>query len=115
MGQFYMMKPFHIDRQAIAENIMTIIPSMDIVPHVAKHVDIVQRILCRTKNGKFRPPAKCHSIEASGCEIWRVCGDIQKRNFSEKCLEERGSTEAPEEAFVMKPVLATSSASARML
>jgi len=95
-GQFYMMKPFQIDRQAIAENVMTIIPSMDIVPHVAKHVDIVQRILCRRKDGKFRRPSECHSIEASSCEIWRVCGDIHGRNFSEKCLDERG----PKEAFV---------------
>merc|ERR1712079_10262 len=94
------MKPFHIDRQAIAENVMTVIPSMDIVPHVAKHVDIVQRILCRSKDGKFRPSVQCHSIEATGCEIWRVCGDIQRRNFSKKCLDERGPKEARKEAFV---------------
>merc|ERR1719362_606685 len=98
-GQFIMMKPFNITRQAISQNVMTIIPSMDPVPHVAKHVDVVQRILCRKKSGQYRPSSDCHSIEATGCELWRVCGDIQKRDFSQKCLEKQPDGS---EAFVNK-------------
>jgi len=87
-GQFYMMKTFEIGRQQINQNVMTIIPSMDPVPHVAKHIDVMQRILCRRANGRYRTSAQCHSIEGTGCEIWRVCGDVQKRDFKAKCLDE---------------------------
>jgi len=85
-GQFYMMKQFELGREAVAQNVMTVIPSMDVIPHVAKHVDTVQKILCRKPDGKFRSPHECHSIEATSCELWRVCGDQKRRDFSQKCL-----------------------------
>merc|ERR1712032_366121 len=87
-GQFYMMKTYEIGRQHINQNVVTIIPSMDPVPHVAKHIDTMQRILCRRANGRYRTSSQCHSIEGTGCEIWRVCGDVQKRDFKAKCLDE---------------------------
>jgi hypothetical protein len=99
-GQFYMMQTFELGKQDIAENVMTIVPSMDAVPFVAKHVDTMQRILCRRKNGHFRNSLQCHSIEATGCELWRVCGDILKRNFAKKCLDKPPKTSTFSEALV---------------
>mmetsp|Transcript_5528 Transcript_5528/g.10396 ORF Transcript_5528/g.10396 Transcript_5528/m.10396 type:complete len:961 (-) Transcript_5528:143-3025(-) len=99
-GQFYMMKTFEVGRQNIDQNIVTIMPSMDPVPHVVKHVDVLQRILCRRPNGRYRTSAQCHSIEATGCEIWRVCGDVQERNFAAKCLDEPPNKKFREAPFV---------------
>jgi len=99
-GQFYMMKTFEIGRQSIAENVVTIVPSMDPVPHVARHVDTVQRILCRRPDGRYRLFSECHSIEATSCELWRVCGDIGKRDFGRKCLDEPNENSSRTEPFV---------------
>jgi len=95
-GQYYMMSSFDIGKQNIFENVVTIIPRMDPVPHVAKHVDVAQSILCRKKNGKYR--ANCHSIEATACELWRVCGDVKNRSFAKQCLDD--NDELGREAFV---------------
>jgi len=86
-GQFYLMHTFGVQRQEITQDVVTIVPSNDIVPHVAEHVDTMQRILCRAKDGTYRSPLDCHEIDATGCELWRVCGDIERRNFAKKCLD----------------------------
>jgi len=85
-GQFYMMKTYKIDRESVSQNLVTIMPSLDPVPHVAKHMDMVQHIQCRDENGVHRKPWSCHSLENTMCELWRVCGDVDRRDFSQTCL-----------------------------
>lgn len=85
-GQFYMMKTYKIDRESVSQNLVTIMPSLDPVPHVAKHLDMVQKIQCRDEHGVHRKPWSCHSLDNTICELWRVCGDVDGRDFSQTCL-----------------------------
>jgi putative lipase involved disintegration of autophagic bodies len=85
-GQFYLLKTFKVHREQIEQTLLTIMPSLDPVPHVASHIDMVQRIQCRLPTGKHRPPWACHSLDGTSCELWRVCGDPLLRDFSKVCL-----------------------------
>jgi len=80
-GQFYLMKSFGLDRQSITKNVVTIMPSLDIVPLVAEHIDMVQRISCVNSNGTRRSilGLSCHWCETTFCELWRACGDVEGR------------------------------------
>jgi len=105
-GQFYLMKTFGIDRESISQNVLTIMPSLDPVPHVASHLDMVQRIQCRQASGMHRSPWECHSLDNTVCELWRVCGDEQNRNFSQQCLDNtqpRVSERCLGQSFSRKP------------
>jgi len=70
----------------VSQNVVTIMPSLDPVPHVASHLDMVQRIQCRDAQGVHRKPWSCHSLDNTMCELWRVCGDVHKRDFAQRCL-----------------------------
>jgi len=85
-GQFYLMKTYGILRESVSQNVVTIMPSLDPVPHVASHLDMVQRIQCRDAQGVHRKPWSCHSLDNTMCELWRVCGDVHKRDFAQRCL-----------------------------
>jgi len=85
-GQYLMMKIYQVEREEISQNVVTIMPSMDVVTHVGEHLDVVQRIQCKDAKGKSRLPVACHMIHLTVCELWRVCGDMHKRDFSPQCL-----------------------------
>jgi len=85
-GQFYLMRSYGVERESVSQNIVTIMPSLDPVTHVASHLDMVQRIQCRRQNGSPRFAGDCHKIGNTMCELWRVCGDADMRVFSQQCL-----------------------------
>merc|ERR1712032_245142 len=84
-GQFLLMETLGLERELVKENVFTIMPDVDIVSRLAGHYDTVQRIECRDAEGKPRSLVDCHQMPNTICELWRVCGDIHKRNFS-ACL-----------------------------
>jgi len=88
-GQFYLSETLRTTRQSLLQNSLTIIPSSDVVPHVADHIDMVQRIHCLDNSGHPRNSEECHRLDLATCELWRVCGDKEGRNFAKTCLKSK--------------------------
>lgn len=88
-GQFYLSETLRTTRQSLLQNSLTIIPSSDVVPHVADHIDMVQRIHCLDSSGHPRNSKECHRLDLATCELWRVCGDKEGRNFAKTCLKSK--------------------------
>jgi len=103
-GQFLVMMG-DTGRSTIEQNIVTIVPRWDLISHLAQHLDIVQRIQCRTRGGDYRKAGECHFISTTSCELWRVCGDIQYRNFSKACLDQWKGKKGFKEALVNEECL----------
>jgi pimeloyl-ACP methyl ester carboxylesterase len=64
--------------QDALRQVITVAPQGDVVPQVDMAVGSVQRISCRDpRSAAFGSAARCHRLEQTTCEIWRVCGDTR--------------------------------------
>jgi len=86
-GSKYLQRFFNITEEEEQRDVVVIMPDFDVVPRVDKHPAVVQRIQCWAKNHQVENPLLCHSIAKSTCEVWRVCGDEKRRNFTNTCSQ----------------------------
>merc|ERR1712032_594158 len=67
--------------------VTAVVPDFDQVPRADLQFGQVQHIECRLKPNPdgFAPDGDltiCHGLKKTTCELWRVCGDQGRRNFS---------------------------------
>mmetsp|Transcript_90084 Transcript_90084/g.250234 ORF Transcript_90084/g.250234 Transcript_90084/m.250234 type:complete len:203 (+) Transcript_90084:3-611(+) len=84
-GNLFLTKAFDIPKPEVYRNVIGIVPDDDIVPAVDEHMDMVQHIKCIERDGSPRSSLACHQLKNTLCELWRMCGDHQHRNFFETC------------------------------
>lgn len=85
-GSHFLSKVFEVTKQQTQRTI-NVIPEHDAVPFADEQDGVVQKILCRGFFGDHdRGPYHCHTIAATFCELWRVCGDAPHyRDTSSGC------------------------------
>mmetsp|Transcript_35423 Transcript_35423/g.52987 ORF Transcript_35423/g.52987 Transcript_35423/m.52987 type:complete len:124 (+) Transcript_35423:7-378(+) len=86
-GAEYSAKRFGIEVQALKRSVVSVVPDRDAVPRVDLQGGTLQRIECRDPNGEEEYPPLCHSLKKTACEIWRVCGDDDDRDFRHQCAD----------------------------
>eukprot|EP00927_Polykrikos_kofoidii_P042384 TRINITY_DN36296_c0_g1_i1.p1 TRINITY_DN36296_c0_g1~~TRINITY_DN36296_c0_g1_i1.p1 ORF type:complete len:691 (-),score=71.28 TRINITY_DN36296_c0_g1_i1:55-2127(-) len=83
-GTKLMARAFKISTQK-GKKTVNIIPETDPVPNLDTQLGVVQQIECRNLKGQRIGAADamdCHAPRKSVCEVWRVCGDPQQRQFN---------------------------------
>jgi len=68
-------------------DVVAVIPDNDAVPRVDIHDALRAPIQCYNKSGESADPLTCHMLMKTGCEVWRVCGDKQQRDFNASCSQ----------------------------
>merc|ERR1712224_154525 len=76
---------FGVALTQLERTVVGIVPEGDVVPMVDYQAGMMQKIACRQKNGAQELFIECHSMERTACEIWRVCGDPRRRDFTNTC------------------------------
>jgi len=84
-GNLFLTRAYSIPKPEVYRNVIGIVPDDDIVPAIDEHVDLIQRIQCIQPDGSPRSSLECHKLQITLCELWRMCGDHQHRNFFETC------------------------------
>jgi len=94
-----------VSEERIQRNTAVVVPDNDMVARVDSQQSVVNRIQCFRRHhmpvNYLFGTVECHRIQKSACEVWRVCGDPMRRDFSETCHEHV----APEERGALYPVL----------
>jgi len=83
-GNTLMADVFKMNVQS-AKKYVNVMPDHDVIPKVDEHYGVVQHVLCRTKDGHEASSFLCHQVKKTACELWRVCGDEKKRDWSGNC------------------------------
>eukprot|EP00448_Togula_jolla_P017473 CAMPEP_0170573524 /NCGR_PEP_ID=MMETSP0224-20130122/2813_1 /TAXON_ID=285029 /ORGANISM="Togula jolla, Strain CCCM 725" /LENGTH=626 /DNA_ID=CAMNT_0010896121 /DNA_START=218 /DNA_END=2098 /DNA_ORIENTATION=+ len=82
-GNQFLARAFQISLQR-AKKYVVIMPDSDVFPRVDVHMGVLQKIECRDPEGNRLDTSDtidCHSPRRSVCEVWRTCGDADKRHF----------------------------------
>jgi len=92
-GVVYSASKFGMHMQECRRKVWVVMPDQDVVPRVDLQAGTVQQILCRDPNGEAEYAWLCHSIQRTACEIFRMCGDRWKRDFTGGCNDYIDQTE----------------------
>ncbi|CAE7258550.1 Kidins220 [Symbiodinium microadriaticum] len=84
-GLLYSARRFDVSPESI-RHVVAVVPDGDVISSVDEHAGVVQRIACRTLTGQAGSTAACHGLRKTACEVWRACGDVRGRDFSDTCV-----------------------------
>merc|ERR1712151_1083940 len=82
----YLHDKFSYSRGDVYRNIASVMPDNDIITRIGHHIDIAQRIECIDYLGNPRGHLSCPMLYHTACELWRVCGDVNGRDWGQLCF-----------------------------
>eukprot|EP00913_Durusdinium_trenchii_P004805 g4463.t1 len=98
-GLYYQVLKYSGTLQGLYDSFTVIQPSNDVVPRVDKQRGMIEWIDCDT------PPATCHRLTHTACELWVKCGDARKRSWRQTCSEcEADGEDVPAIAAYTDPI-----------